>query len=88
MLEILPIMLALCLMLCHAYYAQTYTGIIGTSLVCTCVYLCVCMCFCVCVNACVYNCIAVVTVWVATLKYSKQHSYRDVLLYIICYFVS
>ena len=32
MLEILPIMLALCLMLSATYYAQNYAGIIGASL--------------------------------------------------------
>ena len=30
--EILPIMLALCLMLFNAHYAQNYAGIIGASL--------------------------------------------------------
>ena len=33
MLEGLPIMLALCLMLWHAYYAQNYAGIIDVGLV-------------------------------------------------------
>ena len=33
MLEGLPIMLALCFMLWHAYYAQNYAGIIDTGLV-------------------------------------------------------
>ena len=31
-LQILPIMLALCLMLLPSYYAQNYAGIIGLSL--------------------------------------------------------
>ena len=34
MLEGLPIMLALCLMLWHAYYAQNYAGIIDAGLLC------------------------------------------------------
>ena len=33
MLEILPIMLALCSMLLNAHYTQNYAGIIGASLV-------------------------------------------------------
>ena len=45
MLEILPIMPALCSMLINAHYAQNYTGIIGASLptshnLCTASYLC------------------------------------------------
>ena len=34
MLEGLPIMLALCFMLWHAYYAQNYAGIIDAGLAC------------------------------------------------------
>ena len=34
MLEGLPIMLALCFMLWHAYYAQNYAGIIDAALAC------------------------------------------------------
>ena len=33
MLEGLPIMLALCFMLWHAYYAQNYAGIIDAGLI-------------------------------------------------------
>ena len=36
MLEGLPIMLALCFMLWHAYYAQNYASIIDTGLITKC----------------------------------------------------
>ena len=39
MLEGLPIMLALCFMLWHAYYAQKYAGIIGAGLSISLVFL-------------------------------------------------
>ena len=38
MLESLPIMLALCFMLWHAYYAQNYAGIIDAGLLHTIIY--------------------------------------------------
>ena len=40
MLEGLPIMLALCFMLWHAYYAQNYAGIIDAGLASIC---CICI---------------------------------------------
>ena len=51
MLEGLPIMLALCFMLWHAYYAQNYAGIIDAGLFAagflkshSCVYVFMCLC--------------------------------------------